>query len=72
MPKKRQSPARPRDLNQLAVHVGKIATHETEDVKPELDQKAIQRGEARAAKLSPKRRKANRQEGGHGPLEGSK
>lgn len=56
MPKKRQTPARPRDMNELAVHIGKIATHEVEDVTP-ADNPASKRGEARAAKLSPTRRK---------------
>lgn len=56
MPKRKQTPPRPRDLNQLAVHIGKIATHEIEDVTPE-ENPASKRGEARAAKLSPERRK---------------
>lgn len=50
-------PKRPRDMNQLAVHVGKIATHETEDVETKVNAAASKRGTARAAKLSPKRRK---------------
>ena len=59
MPKKPQVPIRPRDLNQLAVHVGRIATGEVEDtVPPPVTEAAKKRGEARAAKLSPgKRRK---------------
>lgn len=56
MPKKRQTPARPRDMNELAAHIGKIATHEIEDVTP-AENPASKRGEARAAKLSPARRK---------------
>jgi hypothetical protein len=52
MPKRK----RPRDMNQLAVHIGKIATHEIEDVTPE-ENPASRRGEARAASLSPRRRK---------------
>lgn len=50
-------PKRPRDMNELAVHIGKIATHEIEDVQPKANP-ASKRGEARAAKLSPARRKA--------------
>lgn len=50
-------PKRPRDMNELAVHIGKIATHEIEDEKPKANP-ASKRGDARAAKLSPARRKA--------------
>lgn len=56
MPKKKQTPPRPRDMNELAVHIGKIATHEIEDVEPK-DNPASKRGEARAAKLTPARRR---------------
>jgi hypothetical protein len=58
MPKKRQTPPRPRDLNELAYRVGQIATHQIEDEAPKVDEKATKRGEARAAKLTPKKRKA--------------
>jgi hypothetical protein len=44
-------------MNQLAVHIGKIATHEIEN-DPLVSRAAQKRGEARAAKLSPQRRKA--------------
>lgn len=58
MPKKRTTPARPRDLNQLAVHVGRIATGEIEDNAPApVSGAARKRGEARAAKLTPGQRK---------------
>lgn len=57
MPKKRQTPARPRDLNQLAVHVGRIATGEIEDEAPTVDEAATRRGAARAAKLTAAERK---------------
>jgi len=56
MPKRKLTPPRPRDLNQLAVHIGRIATHEIEDVTP-AENLASSRGDARAAKLSPARRK---------------
>jgi hypothetical protein len=49
-------PKRPRDMNQLAAHVGKIATGEIEDT-PATNPAAAKRGEARAAKLTPARRK---------------
>lgn len=58
MPKKRQTPARPRDLNELAFRVGQIATHQVEDTLPApVNEKAKKRGEARAAKLTAKERK---------------
>lgn len=57
MPKKRQTPARPRDLNELAFRVGQIATHEIEEMEaPRVDPAATKRGEARAAKLTPAER----------------
>ncbi len=59
MPKKRQTPLRPRDLNQLAVHVGRIATHQIEDTAAvPVNGAARKRGEARAAKLTAAERKA--------------
>lgn len=51
-------PKRPRDMNELAVHIGKIATHEIGEVVTFVDPAATKRGKARAAKLSPARRKA--------------
>jgi len=58
MPRKRQTPARPRDLNELAFRVGQIATGQAEDTPPEpLNGSATKRGEARAAKLTPEQRK---------------
>lgn len=44
-------------MNQLAVHVGKIATGEIEDTPP-TDPIAVARGKARASSLSKARRKA--------------
>jgi hypothetical protein len=49
-------PKRPRDMNQLANMVGKIATGEIQDTAP-TNPRAAKRGEARAAKLTPARRK---------------
>ena len=49
--------ARPRDMNQLAVHIGKIATGEIPDTETELKSPASNGGFVRAANLSPKRRK---------------
>lgn len=52
MPKRK----RPRDMNELANMVGKIATGEIEDTPP-TNPAASKRGRARAAKLTPARRK---------------
>ena len=58
MPKKRSTPPRPRDLNELAFRIGQIATHEAEDAgPPRVSEGARKRGEARAAKLTPAERK---------------
>ena len=58
MPKKGSTPPRPRDLNELAVHVGRIATGEIEDTEPvPASPAAKKRGEARAAKLTASERK---------------
>lgn len=57
MPKKRSTPPRPRDLNELAFRVGQIATHEVEDAAPAVNERAVKRGEARAAKLTAGERK---------------
>jgi len=52
-----KAPKRPRDMNQLANLVGRIATGDVEDEPPEpTDEVARKRGEARAAKLSPEER----------------
>ena len=59
MPKKRSTPPRPRDLNELAFRVGQIATHQIEDEEPpQVSQAATKRGTARAEKLSAEERKA--------------
>jgi hypothetical protein len=56
---RKKIPDRPRDAMQLADHIGKIATGEVEDVGPAaVDPAAKRRGEARAKKLSPRKRKA--------------
>jgi hypothetical protein len=58
MPK---TPKRPRDMMQLARLVGEIAAGDVErpeDAAPPPDEAAVKRGKARAAKLSPKKRKA--------------
>lgn len=63
MPKKR--PQRPRDVNELAAHIGKLATHEIEEQEaPEPDQRAVKGGLARAAKLSREKRLAIARKGG--------
>jgi hypothetical protein len=57
MPRKPRTPPRPRDLNELAFRVGQIATHQVEDEVVPVDEAAVKRGEARAAKLTPAKRK---------------
>ncbi len=59
-------PKRPRDMMQLAVHIGKIATHEIEDdPRPTPEQeRAAKGGEARAKKLSRQKRVAIARKGG--------
>lgn len=62
MPKGPQGQKRPADAIGLAVLVGKIATGEVEDDVPPIQapatkNMAVKGGEARAAKLSPERRK---------------
>ena len=59
MPKKSNLPKRPRDVNELAAHIGKLATHDVEEgVAPAPDEKAVRRGRARAEALTPKERSA--------------
>jgi hypothetical protein len=56
MPK---TPKRPRDQMQLAKFIGEIATGERDDeTGPTPSPAAVKRGKARAAKLSPRKRKA--------------
>lgn len=55
---KKATPARPRDTNQLAAFIGGIATEQREEPEaPETAPGARERGEARAASLSPAQRK---------------
>lgn len=59
MPKKRTTPDRPRDVSQLARRIVAISTGEESDSAPEpVSPEARRRGEARAAKLSPAKRKS--------------
>jgi len=51
-------PKRPRDMNELAVHIGKIATGEITDAETNVNSAASNGGIARAANLSAGRRKA--------------
>ena len=52
-------PQRPRDMMQLAKFVGELATGEAQEPETvEPDATAVKRGKARAAKLSPRKRKA--------------
>jgi hypothetical protein len=58
VPKKPTTPKRPRDVNQLAHLIVAISTGEqSDDVPTPVNENAARRGAARAAKLSPKRRK---------------
>lgn len=58
MAKRRSTPARPRDLNQLAAHIGALATHQIEEDEPvPVNPSAQKRGRARAEKLTPEERK---------------
>jgi len=50
-------PKRPRDMNELAVLVGKLATGEIEDAPP-ANPAAVARGKARASSLSKAKRSA--------------
>jgi hypothetical protein len=48
---------RPRDMMQLAKYIGEIAVHERIEDTREPNAAAVKRGKARAAKLSPAKRK---------------
>jgi hypothetical protein len=51
-------PTRPRDVNELAISIVRIATGEEENVKPpDVSERAVKGGEARAEKLSPRKRR---------------
>lgn len=57
MPKRRTTPSRPTDMNQLAKRIVDISTGQASDDTPTPpDPKAVQRGRARAAKLTPAKR----------------
>jgi hypothetical protein len=60
MPKKKVTPERPRDVNQLAKRIVDIATGQASDDQtgPLPDPAAVKRGEARAKKLAPSKRSA--------------
>ena len=57
MAKRARTPARPRDLNQLASHIGALATGQAQDVAEPANEAARKRGVARAAKLSAEERR---------------
>ena len=58
MPKKRVTPDRPRDVSQLAKRIVAISTEQEEDTAPDAPSpSASKRGEARAASLTPAKRK---------------
>jgi len=60
MPKKRTTPERPRDVNQRAKRIVDIATGSApkDETAPLPDASAVKRGNARAEKLTPQKRKA--------------
>ena len=58
MSKRRTTPPRPTDVNQLAKRIVDLTTGEATDDAPAPDPKAVKRGEARAANLTPAKRKA--------------
>ena len=49
-------PKRPSDMNQLAKRIVDISTGRESDEEPPVNEKAVKRGEARAAKLTPAQR----------------
>ena len=51
-----RQPKRPRDVNQLAKRIVEISTGQASDEAEPVDAAAVKRGEARAAKLTPKER----------------
>ena len=58
VPKRRQTPDRPRDVNQLAQRIVALSTGQEAESFPEAPPAAAsKRGKARAAKLTPARRK---------------
>lgn len=57
MPKRRLTPDRPRDVNQLAKRIVDISTGQESDDDPvQVDEAARKRGKARADKLTPEER----------------
>jgi hypothetical protein len=57
MAKPRSTPARPRDQNELAKRIVDLATGDAQDEPvPAPDAAAVERGKARAAKLTPEQR----------------
>jgi hypothetical protein len=58
MPKRRVTPNRPRDVNQLAKRIVEIATGQAEDEAPPTpDPSAVERGNARARHTTPEQRR---------------
>jgi len=58
MAKRRKTPERPRDVSQLAKRIVDISTGQVADESPApVSEKAAKRGAARAAKLTPEKRR---------------
>lgn len=56
MARKPKTPARPRDVSQLAKRIVELSTGEATDDAEPVNEAARKRGEARAVKLTPKER----------------
>ncbi len=57
MAKRKRTPARPTDINQLAKRIVDISTGDVVDDAPVVNEAASKRGNARAAKLTPEQRR---------------
>ncbi len=60
-----KTPKRPRDVNQLAKRIVDISTGQEPDEAEPVDEAAVKRGEARAAKLTPEERQAIARKAAH-------
>ena len=69
---KKGTPDRPRDVNQLAKRIVDISTGQESDEAEPVDEAAVKRGEARAAKLTPEERQAIGRKAAHARWGGQK
>ncbi|MFH1744393.1 MAG: histone H1 [bacterium] len=56
MAKRKKTPKRPRDVNQLAKRIVDLSVGSAEEEEPTVDRKAVARGKARAEKLTAEER----------------